>query len=102
MRRRSTALVSPPVEPLRQIEAWDCGFAAAAVVAPSGVVATHGDPQRSVHWASVTKLLAAYAGLVAAEEGVLDLDEPAGPPGATVRHLLAHASGLPFDGTVPI
>ncbi len=25
------------------------------------------------------------------------LDEPAGPPGSTVRHLLAHASGLGFD-----
>ncbi|HEY2428919.1 MAG TPA: serine hydrolase domain-containing protein, partial [Acidimicrobiales bacterium] len=27
----------------------------------------------------------------------LDLDTPAGPPAATVRHLLAHASGLDFD-----
>ena len=44
----------------------------------------------------------ALATLVAAEEGVVDLDEPAGPPGSTVRHLLAHASGLPFDGTTPI
>ena len=35
--------------------------------------------------------------LVAAEEGIVDLDESAGPPGATLRHLLAHASGLPFD-----
>ena len=26
-----------------------------------------------------------------------DLDEPAGPPGATLRHLLAHASGYAFD-----
>ena len=42
------------------------------------------------------------AALVAAEEGVLDLDEPAGPPGSTVRHLLGHASGLPFDGPRPI
>jgi CubicO group peptidase (beta-lactamase class C family) len=40
--------------------------------------------------------------LVAAEEGVIDLDEPAGPEGATVRHLLAHASGLPFEGRTPI
>jgi CubicO group peptidase (beta-lactamase class C family) len=50
----------------------------------------------------VTKLFTAYAALIAAEEGVLDLDEPAGPPGSTVRHLLAHASGLPFEGAVPI
>ena len=33
---------------------------------------------------------------------MLDLDEAAGPPGATVRHLLAHTSGLPFDGGAPI
>lgn len=29
----------------------------------------------------------------------MDLDAPAGPPGSTVRHLLAHASGLNFEGT---
>jgi CubicO group peptidase (beta-lactamase class C family) len=34
---------------------------------------------------------------VALEEGTVDLDEPAGPSGSTVRHLLAHASGLAFD-----
>ncbi|MCA1656889.1 MAG: beta-lactamase family protein, partial [Actinobacteria bacterium] len=39
----------------------------------------------------------ALATLVAVEEGTVDLDHPAGPPGATVRHLLAHASGLDFD-----
>jgi CubicO group peptidase (beta-lactamase class C family) len=33
---------------------------------------------------------------------VIGLDEPAGPAGATVRHLLAHASGLPFEGLTPI
>lgn len=62
----------------------------------------HGDPARVVRLASVSKPVAALAVLVAAEEGVVDLDEPAGPPGATVRHLLAHASGLPLDGTDPI
>jgi CubicO group peptidase (beta-lactamase class C family) len=36
------------------------------------------------------------------EVGELDLDEPAGPPGATVRHLLAHASGLNFEGSAQI
>src|SRR5712692_9403517 len=53
-------------------------------------------------WASVTKLVTALATLVAAEEGIIGLDEPAGPEGSTVRHLLAHASGLPFEGDVPI
>jgi len=48
--------------------------------------------------ASVTKPLAALAVLVAVEEGAVDLDAPAGPPGSTLRHLLAHSSGLIFDG----
>ena len=39
---------------------------------------------------------------MAAEEGTIDLDEPAGPPGATIRHLLSHASGLPFNDGPPI
>jgi CubicO group peptidase (beta-lactamase class C family) len=90
------------LEALRQIDDWDCSFAAAAVIAADGVVASHGDLERSTRWASVTKLLVAYAALHAAEEGVLDLDEPAGPPGASLRHLLAHASGLPFEGAAPI
>jgi CubicO group peptidase (beta-lactamase class C family) len=42
----------------------------------------------------VTKPLVARAAQIAVEEGVLELDTPAGPPGSTVRHLLAHASGL--------
>jgi CubicO group peptidase (beta-lactamase class C family) len=64
--------------------------------------ATYGDVDRSFAWASVTKLATAVAVLVAAEEGIVDLDEPAGPPGSTVRHLLAHASGLPLEGGTPI
>ncbi|HXV57895.1 MAG TPA: serine hydrolase domain-containing protein [Gaiellaceae bacterium] len=73
-----------------------------AVVGPDGVLAHRGPDARAFRWASVTKLFTAVAVLVAAEEGVLDLDEPAGPPGSTVRHLLAHASGLPFEGETPI
>ena len=46
----------------------------------------------------MTKLVTAEAVLIASDQGLLDLDEPAGPPGSTVRHLLAHASGLPFEG----
>jgi CubicO group peptidase (beta-lactamase class C family) len=95
-------LVSPGVQALRQIDHWPVPFAAAGVTTPAGDLATHGDTGRVVRLASVSKPVAALAALVAAEEGVLDLDEPAGPPGATVRHLLSHASGLPFDGFEPI
>jgi CubicO group peptidase (beta-lactamase class C family) len=75
---------------------------AAGVASRDEVLAMCGDEARAFRWASVTKLLTAYAVLVAAEEGILDLDEPAGPSGACVRHLLAHASGLPFEGEIPI
>ncbi len=90
------------MQALRQIDDWDVPFAAAGVTDPSGTLATRGDAAVVVPLASVSKPVAALAVLVAAEEGVVDLDEPAGPPGATVRHLLAHASGLPFNGDVPI
>ena len=42
--------------------------------------------------------MTALAVLIAVERGLLAIDEPAGPPGSTIRHLLAHASGLPFEG----
>jgi CubicO group peptidase (beta-lactamase class C family) len=90
------------VEALRQIRAWPAPTAAAGVARAGRIVAVDGSPQRVLRWASVTKLLTAFATLVAAEEGVVDLDEPAGPVGSTVRHLLAHASGLPFEGEKPI
>jgi CubicO group peptidase (beta-lactamase class C family) len=90
------------VDALRQVDDWGADHAAAAVVGPEGVRATHGAADREFRWASVTKPAVALAALVAAEEGIVDLDEPAGPPGATVRHLLAHASGLPFEGDAPI
>ena len=90
------------MQALRQIDAWPVAFAAAGVIGSDGAVTTRGDPARAVRLASVSKPVATLALLVAAEEGVVDLDEPAGPPGSTVRHLLAHASGLPFEGTTPI
>jgi CubicO group peptidase (beta-lactamase class C family) len=89
------------VEALRQIDAWDAATAAAGVARDGDVVATLGPADAQFRWASVTKLVTALAALVAAEEGVIDLDDPAGPPGSTVRHLLAHASGLPFEPGAP-
>lgn len=79
---------------LDAIADWPVRNAAAAVVGPSGVLAEHGDTRRGFRLASVTKPVAARAIQVAVEEGVVGLDAAAGPPGSTVRHLLAHASGL--------
>jgi CubicO group peptidase (beta-lactamase class C family) len=73
---------------------WPVPTAAAAVIGPSGVLAEFGDTARRYPLASVTKLLVARAAQVAIEEGVVELDTPAGPTGSTVRHLLAHTSGL--------
>ena len=90
------------MEALRAIDGWGAGVAAAGVVRAEGVVATEGPRDQSLPWASVTKLLTGLALLVALEEGTVDLDEPAGPSGSTLRHLLAHASGLPVDGEQPL
>jgi CubicO group peptidase (beta-lactamase class C family) len=90
------------VEALRAIERWGAAAATAGVAQAEGVIATRGPVDTALPWASVTKLLTGVAILVALEEGTVDLDEPAGPPGATLRHLLAHASGLPLDGEQPI
>jgi CubicO group peptidase (beta-lactamase class C family) len=89
------------VDALALIDGWPVDNKAAGVVR-SEEIWTHGSADHPFRLASVTKLFTAVAVLVAAEEGVLDLDEPAGPPGSTVRHLLGHASGLPFDGPRPI
>ena len=86
------------MESLRAIDDWNAGMAAAGVARADGIVATHGPRDAELPWASVTKLLTGLAMLVALEEGTVDLDEPAGPPGSTLRHLLSHASGLQTDG----
>lgn len=86
------------MESLRLIEQWPADNVATAVVRADGTIAgTAGDTGRSFPLASVTKPLAAYTALIAIEEGVVELDTPAGPPGATIRHLLAHTAGLAFD-----
>jgi CubicO group peptidase (beta-lactamase class C family) len=87
---------------LAAVDGWGASRAAAAVVCGDGAVARHGDPHDRFPFASITKLVTAYAVLVAAEAGRVDLDGPAGPPGSTVRHLLAHASGLGVEGPAPI
>ncbi|UJP09867.1 beta-lactamase family protein [Microbacterium sp. KUDC0406] len=64
-------------------------------------LAVQGDPQTVMPLASVTKLLTAWGAFVAIERGLIDLDEHAGPEGATVLNLLDHTSGLPMEGDEP-
>lgn len=85
------------MNPLALIDTWDVPHASATIVDRDGSATTTGDIDRVFALASVTKMLFAYSSLVALEEGTLVLDQPAGPPGCTVRHLLAHAGGFGFD-----
>ncbi|MFN0028658.1 MAG: serine hydrolase domain-containing protein [Acidimicrobiales bacterium] len=81
---------------------WPGAPVAVGVTSASGLVACCGPVETGFELASVTKLLVAMACWVAAEEETLAFDQPAGPPGSTVAHLLAHASGLDPDRARPI
>jgi CubicO group peptidase (beta-lactamase class C family) len=83
---------------LAVVEGWPVEMAAVGVTSTSETLASTGPLDRALPLASVTKLLTAMAVLVAVEEETLGLDDPAGPEGSTVAHLLAHASGLGPDG----
>jgi len=90
---------------LAQLVDWPVDHAVAVVVTnPAGhpsILACDGDVTRAFPLASVTKLLVAYATLIAIEDETISLDDPVGetgPTDATVRHLFAHASGLGPDG----
>jgi CubicO group peptidase (beta-lactamase class C family) len=86
------------MDSVRAAAEWPVDNAAVAVVAASGeVLDAEGPGSREFPLASVTKLLTAYATLIAVEEGAVEWDQQAGPPGSTVKHLIAHVSGLAFD-----
>lgn len=80
---------------LSQVEDWPVDTVAVGVTDAGTVLDRHGPTDRPFPLASVTKLLTAMGTLIAVQDGLVHLDEPAGPDGASVRHLLAHASGLP-------
>ncbi|MGF1647724.1 MAG: serine hydrolase domain-containing protein [Kineosporiaceae bacterium] len=83
------------------VRGWPVGSAAVAVTDGQRTWAV-GDADRPYRWASVTKIVTALAVLEAVADGEVSLNDPVGPPGATLRHLLAHASGLPFGGDAPV
>ena len=93
------------MEALQAVSRWAPQESTAGVIqfdpstGSTAVRAVTGNDERVFAWASVTKLCTALAALVAMEEGTISLEDPVGPPGSTVRHLLAHASGLgPEEG----
>ncbi len=86
---------------LHQVAAWPVDHVAAAIVTPDSIDLV-GDPEREFRLASLSKCVTGWATMVAVEEGIVTLDGPIArrdvPEGATLRHLLSHASGLPFEG----
>lgn len=75
--------------------------AATAVTSTTGTLAYHGPTGQVFPLASITKPLAAYAVLVAVDQGRIELDDDVDGEGRTVAHLLAHASGLGPDEDSP-
>ena len=90
---------------LAEVETWEPSTVAIGLTDAAAPVATHG-PVDEVFWlASVSKPISAYGVLLAVQHGDLNLDEPVDVDGATevvtVRHLLAHAGGLPPEPSGP-
>lgn len=69
---------------------------------PGNIYLMIGDADIEFPLASVTKTIGAWAALIAVDQGKLSLTDVAGPAGSTIHHLLAHASGVPFDEGDPI
>lgn len=90
----------PATRALDLVRTWPVANVAAAVVVDGITVDVEGPVDRVFRLASISKPIAAWAMLVAVEEGIVALDDPVGP--ATLRHLLAHAAGYGFDGPKPI
>lgn len=90
------------MEALRLTADWPVPHVAAAAVLPDGTVERIGDTSMVVRIASISKMLTGWAALIACEEGIVTLDDACGQDGCTLRHLLAHAGGYPFDGADPI
>jgi CubicO group peptidase (beta-lactamase class C family) len=84
-------------EVLAAADGWGAGRWGVALLDRDGLVAERGSRDAALPWASVTKLVTAWTSLIAVDRGLVALDDPAGPPGSTIRHLLAHVSGLAFD-----
>lgn len=87
-----------PMDLSHLTDGWPAAHVAAAVMRQGEVVASTGDGAHRFELASVTKLLTAWAVLVAVEEETVDLDETVSDAGATLADVLAHAGGLGPDG----
>jgi CubicO group peptidase (beta-lactamase class C family) len=87
---------------LELTEKWQVPNVSAATFRDGQLVDTAGDVNRVQRIASISKPMAAWAMLIAVEEGVITLDSPVGQDGCTLEHLMSHSGGYSFDGAAPI
>ena len=101
---RAPQLVERVTTALAATSRWPVDNVAAGVVDAAGTTVVIGDHHRRFEVASLTKPVVAHAVLIAVEERVMDLDQPVpgAQDGCTLRHLLAHAGGYPFDADHPL
>lgn len=79
------------------IDQWPVDTAAIGLTDATSTVGLGGDSTWATPIASVGKMFVGLTALIAFEEGTIGLDDPAGPTGATVRHLLSHTAGYRFN-----
>lgn len=81
---------------------WPVSTVAVAVIDHNDTLHVFGNTNAKFTLASVSKVMTAWATLIAVEDGSVSLDDEVGQPGCTLRHLLAHAGGYGFDSAEPI
>ena len=86
------------------LSGWPASAAMIVLSLEDGMATTvhrEGDVDTVRPWASVSKVAIALAIAVEVEWGFAKLDRPAGPQGASLAHLLSHASGLGLEVDSP-
>lgn len=83
-------------------DGWPVEHHSVGYIDRRGTVHLHGDTERIYRLASVSKLMTAWAALIAVEDGSIALDDLVDDHGCTVHHLLCHAGGYGFESTRPI
>ena len=78
------------------VASWPVERVAVGAIDRSGDIHLSGD-RGTFRIASVSKVMTAWATLIAVEDGSVSLDDPVGDAGCTLRHLLAHTGGYGFD-----
>lgn len=79
------------------VRGWPLSTAAVAILDQHENLHLYGNANAEFRLASVSKLMTAWATLVAVEDGSVSLTDEIGQTGCTLRHLLAHAGGYGFD-----